>query len=80
MIFNIIVFLLLSRIHLFKIICFFLLFFLLFYKASLNITICEVSSLYKDSDYYYYHYYYYYYLLFKGLIIIIIIIILLLLL
>ena len=28
--------------------------FLLFYRASLNITPCEVSSLYKDCYYYYY--------------------------
>ena len=34
----------------------------LFYSASLNITLCEVSSLYKDCyNYYYYYYYYYYY-------------------
>ena len=31
------------------------------YRASLNITLCEVSSLYKDCCYYYYYYYYYYY-------------------
>ena len=30
------------------------------YRASLNTTVCEVGSLYKDY-YYYYHYYYYYY-------------------
>ena len=28
------------------------------YRASLNITLCEVSSLYKDCYYYYYYYYY----------------------
>ena len=33
--------------------------FLLFYRAPLNITLCEVSSLYKDC--YHYNYYYYYY-------------------
>ena len=38
------------RIHLSKII---IISFLLFYRASLNITLCEVSSLYKDYYYYY---------------------------
>ena len=50
---------------------FFSIVFLLFYRTSLNITLCEVSSLYNNNiiiitiiiiiiiNYYYYYYHYY---------------------